>query len=198
MKRYLYLARHGETDWNAIGRWQGHTDIPLNDQGRVQARALAALLVGTKITTVISSDLSRAHETATIVASTLQVGQVRIDPALRERSYGVFEGLTRADCEARYPEPFRAWMSESRELPPGAESNDALALRVVAAMRRVADERVVIGQPALIVSHGGSLRAMLRAAGDASALSVPNAALFRIECEGSAFVRAQRIEAPGA
>ena len=194
VRRYLYIARHGETDWNSVGRWQGHTDIPLNDVGRSQARTLGPLLSESSVATIVSSDLSRAEETAAIVARALGIGPVRVDPALRERRYGVFEGLTREECQERHPERFREWMGGSHVLPPGAESNGALAARVVVAVRAVVDEFVAPGRAALIVTHGGSLRAILAETGTSDGLPIPNAALFRVECHGSALLPAVRID----
>jgi broad specificity phosphatase PhoE len=87
----LLLVRHGETDWNAEGRLQGHTDMPLNDLGRRQARALADELAGDGIEAVYSSDLARASETAEIVAERLGL-PVGLDPDLREKDWGTWEG----------------------------------------------------------------------------------------------------------
>src|SRR6266516_4611482 len=83
----LLLVRHGETDWNAAGRLQGHTDRPLNDFGRAQAKKLAEQLANDGITAIYASDLARARETAEIVAE-------RIDADLREKNWGTWEGLT--------------------------------------------------------------------------------------------------------
>src|SRR5215213_2410221 len=104
--RTLLLARHGETAWNSEGRWQGHTDIALSPRGREQAVALAGRLqrLGHAVARIRSSDLGRARETAEIVARTLGVTDLGVDPRLRERGFGVFEGLTREECGARYPD----------------------------------------------------------------------------------------------
>ena len=83
--RHLLLARHGETDWNVAGRWQGHTDVPLNATGRAQALALAERLRNEGIAAVATSDLSRARHTAEIVAGALGVPVALVDPALREQ-----------------------------------------------------------------------------------------------------------------
>ncbi|HEV3030468.1 MAG TPA: histidine phosphatase family protein, partial [Polyangia bacterium] len=93
MRRVVYLARHGETSWNREGRWQGHTDIALNDVGLGQARALGALLRGRDIERIHTSDLARARQTAETAAAMLGVTELVVDPGLRERSFGVFEGL---------------------------------------------------------------------------------------------------------
>src|SRR5262252_2076150 len=94
----LLLVRHGETDWNAEGRLQGHTDRPLSDFGRRQARALADELAGDSIVAVYASDLSRARETAEIVAAQLGL-EVALDPRLREKDWGTWEGLTPEERE---------------------------------------------------------------------------------------------------
>jgi len=90
MRRLLYVARHGETDWNVAGRWQGHTDVPLNDNGRAQARALAEGLRAHRLAGAVASDLRRAHETARIVAAELGIEVAYVDRELRERAFGVF------------------------------------------------------------------------------------------------------------
>jgi broad specificity phosphatase PhoE len=162
MLRLVYVARHGETDWNAANRWQGRTDIPLNDRGRAQARALAGRLRLIPFAAVVSSDLSRAYETARIVGSELKVALAYVDPELRERSFGVFEGLTRAECEAQYPGAWRAWL-EHRTAPRGGEASEALRARMVAAVARVCQDVARDDAPALVVTHGGSLRAVVAA-----------------------------------
>src|SRR5271165_4072006 len=100
MLRVLYLARHGETDWNRTGRWQGQTDIPLNEAGKEQARELGVRLCGAGIRTIGSSDLARARETAEIASKELGLALGYLDAAFRERAYGIFEGLTREQCIA--------------------------------------------------------------------------------------------------
>ncbi|HYG70238.1 MAG TPA: histidine phosphatase family protein, partial [Anaeromyxobacteraceae bacterium] len=90
----LFLVRHGETDWNVAGRWQGQTDIPLNEAGRAQARELARRMRGEGIATIAASDLLRARETAEIVAAELGLEVRILDHRLREQSFGAFEGLT--------------------------------------------------------------------------------------------------------
>src|SRR5580692_5417769 len=104
--RTIYLARHGETDWNAAGRWQGQSDVPLNARGRQQALGLGAALRALRdgrVTAIVSSDLSRAQETATIAGGVLGHADAYVDAGLRERTCGVLEGLTRADCELLHP-----------------------------------------------------------------------------------------------
>ena len=136
----LLLVRHGETDWNASGRLQGHTDRPLNDYGRRQARELADRLSDDGIAAIYASDLSRAKETAEIVGARLGLPVV-VDADLRERNWGSWEGLTPSERDA---------VAFEGETPQ--EHRD----RLMRAVRRIAArhpaERVVV------VTHGGSMR----------------------------------------
>jgi probable phosphoglycerate mutase len=188
------LTRHGETDWNAAGRWQGQTDVPLNANGLRQARAVGEALRDVGITSVVSSDLSRARETARIAAEAIGVPLGYADPGLRERSFGPFEGLTREECDRQYPEAWRAWIEDQRA-PEGAEGRAVLAARVCSAIGRAAEARGGAGRPILVVTHGGSLRA---AVGTATAVPPPpiaNGAIWRIEWQGR-IVRAEAVEKP--
>lgn len=137
----LLLVRHGETDWNAERRWQGHADVPLNDRGREQAYALAETLAGETIDAIYTSDLSRARETADILGARLGVTVV-VDPDLREIDVGPLEGLTADESRA-----VEGWPGE-----PIEEHSD----RVMRALGRIAaahpQGRV------LAVTHGGSMR----------------------------------------
>jgi broad specificity phosphatase PhoE len=176
---HVYLARHGETDWNAQQRWQGHTDVPLNDRGREQARAIAAALRAAGIARIAASDLARAHETARIVAGELGLAVTHVDRDLRERAFGVFEGLTREECEAQQPEAWRAWLEE-RRTPAGAETQEMLAARVTAAIARVARDAALAGSCALVVTHGGALRAAVAAATGTMPPFVANGGLWKL------------------
>jgi broad specificity phosphatase PhoE len=160
MRRLVYVARHGDTDWNAVNRWQGHTDIPLNDRGRAQARALAQRLRDVRLAGVVASDLSRAEETARIVAASLGIPLAYVDGGLRERSFGVFEGLTREECETQHGEAWRAWL-EDKTMPQGGEALEALTQRVVAAVGRSARAVATEDAAVLVVTHGGSLRSLV-------------------------------------
>jgi probable phosphoglycerate mutase len=183
MRRLVFVARHGETDWNAAGRWQGHTDVPLNDNGRAQAKALAGLLREARLAGVVASDLSRAHETARIVATELGVALAYVERDLRERSFGVFEGLTRAECEAQHAEAWRAWMTH-KKAPEGAEGIETLTGRMLAAVGRAAERVAKEGEPALVVTHGGALRSVVASVtGELPAL-VENGAVWVLVWEG--------------
>ena len=143
----ILLARHGETDWNREGRWQGWADPPLNETGRAQARALAEQLRGTPFDAVYSSDLQRAHETAELVAAPHGVPVVA-DEGLREIDVGSWSGLTRAEIAARFPDGER----------PDGETRDVHGARVLAAVERIA--RANPERRILVVTHGGTMRAL--------------------------------------
>jgi probable phosphoglycerate mutase len=153
----IHLARHGETDWNRELRWQGHSDPPLNERGRRQARALADALIGTRLTAVYASDLSRASETAEIVASRLDLS-VTVDPALREIDVGSWEGFTLAEIEARFPEAAARWEQRGEHGWEGGESHDQMAARVRVAVHSIAAAHD--GEEILVVTHGGPIRAL--------------------------------------
>ncbi|HUS29085.1 MAG TPA: histidine phosphatase family protein [Kofleriaceae bacterium] len=179
----LYLARHGETEWNAIGRLQGHTDVPLNERGRQQARELAAAVRTLGIGSVITSDLARARETGAIIAGELGLGEPRVVAELRERRIGVFEGLTRDECMVRYPEAWAAWHARTG-VPDGAEALAEATARMHAVLGTLAEEP---GDPALVVSHGGVMRLWLV---DVLGRAVPplhNGITFAIERDGAAW-----------
>jgi probable phosphoglycerate mutase len=175
--RPILLARHGETNWNALGKLQGHTDIALNDTGRDQARALAAGLGDAGITAVVTSDLSRARETGAIIAAALGLAAPEIDPELRERRFGVFEGLTRAECETQHPAAWRDWVAQTGA-PPGAEPLGDAAQRLARALARIAaaDSGAV-----LVVSHGGVMRLWLMNVLGTTVPLVANGATFLVE-----------------
>ena len=159
----LLLARHGETDWNRDGRWQGHTDTPLNERGRHQARELAARLAGERITAVYSSDLQRARETAETVAAAFGL-PVRADPRLRELSFGAWEGLTTPQIERRFPEEAARWRADDGSPAfAGGETYTQMGERVVAALAEIAAAHQ--GEQILVILHGGPIRGLLAHAG---------------------------------
>ncbi len=183
MRRLVFVARHGETDWNAAGRWQGHTDVPLNENGRAQAKALAVRLRGSRLAGVVASDLSRAHETARIVAAELGVTVAYVERELRERSFGVFEGLTRTECETDHAEAWQAWLAH-RKPPRGAEGIEVLTARMVAAVGRVAETVAGEDAPALVVTHGGALRSVVASVTGELPPLVENGAVWVLVWEG--------------
>jgi probable phosphoglycerate mutase len=180
----LILARHGETDWNRDGRFQGHADPPLNDRGREQARSLAEALAEQPVEAIYSSDLRRAHETAQIVAERKGMDVV-VDPELRERDVGEWSGLTFPEIEERFPDELRRFREEGASI---GESRDALAERVVAAIRRIADAHP--HGHVLVVTHGGALRSLRHAAGgEAGAPVVRNGQVVKMAIRSGTFAR---------
>ena len=174
----IYLARHGETDWNARGKLQGSTDIPLNEAGRAQAVALGERLRGQPITSVTTSDLARAVETGRIVALALGVTRVHVDADLRERSFGMFEGLTRDECASQHPEAWRAWV-ERTIAPQGGEPREAAVLRMTRGLGRVRARSE--SEVSLVISHGASMRLLLMECLGGAVPPIGNAAVYRIE-----------------
>ncbi len=156
----ILLARHGETDWNAVGRWQGHTDRALTERGRRQAVELAERLANANIDAVYSSDLLRAVETAEPVAKRLGL-PLQTLRELREVDVGTWAGLTRDEVAERFPDGFRRW-SEWQTGWEDGETYDEMGKRVVSAILKLADEHR--GGRILVVSHGGSIRALHAAA----------------------------------
>lgn len=170
----LLLARHGETDWNRELRIQGSSDVELNELGREQASALAQELEGVDLDAIYASDLRRARATAEAVAATLSV-EVRIDPRLRERSFGSWEGLRREDIAA---------------LPSGSrhdgETDDEVRERMLEAVQAIADAHP--GEQVLIVAHGGSLNALWHHALGEHVERWANCAVYKLAVRDGGFI----------
>ncbi len=168
----VLLLRHGQSEWNAVRRWQGTADSPLTALGREQAIETAWALAGldTSFTSVWSSDLSRARETAAIIADALAVDAPRIDPRLREAYAGQWEGMTPDEIEAGWP----GWLDAHRR-PESFEPFHTVVERVLAVLRMIADDIAGAGarRAALVVAHSGVIRALIRHLGDADE-RVPN------------------------
>jgi broad specificity phosphatase PhoE len=154
------MARHGETDWNAERRFQGHADRPLNRLGREQAVELGRSLRGLPLAAVYSSDLARAAETARIAAAELGL-EPEARPELREIDVGEWSGLTYAEITERFPEGVRRHEAGGDGWEHG-EPHAAMQERIVAAVRAIAGEHP--GEHVLLVIHGGTMRALLAAA----------------------------------
>ena len=158
----VIAIRHGETAWNAETRMQGQLDIPLNQAGRWQAGRVAAALAGETLDAIYSSDLARALQTAEPLAAAAGLA-VEVDAGLRERCFGVFQGLTFEEVEARWPQDSVRWRRREPDFAPeGAETLRAFAARCVAAASRIAAGHP--GQTIAIVTHGGVLDSLYRAA----------------------------------
>ena len=166
----LLLVRHGETDWNADGRLQGQTDRPLSDYGRRQARKLAGELEGEELEAIYSSDLARARETAEIVGERLGL-PVELDPELREKDWGTWEGLTAVERD---------------RVEFVGESTQAHQERILGALRRIA-ERHPRDCRVLVVTHGGSMRRVQTAAMGMALPVVENCGRWLCEVAGGTF-----------
>jgi broad specificity phosphatase PhoE len=152
----LLLARHGQSDWNVAHRWQGHADRPLTEKGREQARALAARLRHIELDAVYSSDLRRAVETAAEVTATRGLEPVELRE-LREVDVGSWSGLTRDEVKQRFTAGYARWLDGFPGWDDG-ESYEDMAARVLGAVIEIA--RIHEGGRALVVSHGGPIRAI--------------------------------------
>ena len=155
----LILARHGQTNWNAEHRYQGETDVPLNETGRQQAAALAHCLADTDLDAIYASDLQRAAETAQAVAE--PHGQrVRFEPRLREMSFGAWCGLTFEDIRERDADRLSAWLANPmRVAPPEGETLAQVTARVHSALNDTLHAHPE--GTALWVAHGGVLRVLI-------------------------------------
>jgi broad specificity phosphatase PhoE len=201
----LVLVRHGETEWNRKGRWQGHADIPLSDEGRAQARLLAERLrrEGALFDHIYASDLHRAFETASIVAETLNMP---VNPLiqLREMHVGAWSGMTSAEVRERHPDQWERY-ARGEDGPRGGhgETRAALTERVVGTIEELV--RTHPGQHLLVVTHGGPVHSLLshiqRQTGDVTTYRIDNTALTEIcfEPGGPRIIRVndtQHLEQP--
>ena len=170
----LLLARHGETDWNRELRIQGSSDIELNELGRRQAQSLAQELTDVELDAIYASDLRRARATAAAVAATHGL-EVTLDPRLRERSFGSWEGLTREDVNA---------------MPPGShhdgETDEEVRERMLAAVREIAAAHP--GEEVLIVSHGGALNTLWHHALGVRVERWDNCAVYKLAVRDDGYV----------
>lgn len=155
----LCLVRHGQTDWNLEGRYQGQSDVPLNETGLAQAHVLAQKLQGQSFAAVYTSDLGRARETAEIIAASLQL-PVTLEPRLREINQGEWEGQLVEIIKAHYAELWQHRADDpARVRPPGGETIEEVAARVHAAL----DDIVLLypNDSVLIASHGLALATVI-------------------------------------
>jgi probable phosphoglycerate mutase len=158
----VLAIRHGETAWNVDGRIQGQLDVPLNEMGRWQVHRLALAVADEDIAAVYSSDLRRALETAQAVARG-SGDPVVTDTGLRERGFGTFEGLSYAEINERWPEMGERWRRRDPTFgAPGGETLNEFYARSIAAASRLA--ALHPGQTVALVSHGGVMDCLYRAA----------------------------------
>jgi probable phosphoglycerate mutase len=151
----LCLVRHGETDWNADRRIQGQIDSPLNATGKAQAAAVAGALAGTCFAAIYSSDLARARATAETIAARHRM-PIQLCRELRERHYGVFQGLSYPEAEARYPDRYARF--HHRDIDEDFEDGESLrsfSTRVSTTLQSIAQKH--FGAQVFVATHGGVL-----------------------------------------
>ena len=186
----LVLIRHGETEWNREGRIQGHRDSALTPEGIAQAQACAIRLKDEEFDHVVASDLQRVRHTAALLLAGRELS-ILLDPALRERCYGIGEGLTYSELDAMHAE----FISSVRVTDPdfameGSESRRQFYTRVTTAVRRLVEEHV--GKRVLVVTHGGVLGMIYRwlngmHIASPHKVAIPNVAYNRVTVAGEAW-----------
>jgi probable phosphoglycerate mutase len=155
----ILLARHGETDWNREGRWQGHSNQPLNATGMAQAEALGRRLARERIDALYTSDLLRASQTAAAVSRETGLDAIPT-PGLREVDVGDLAGLDRAAAAERFPDWYTRWREDGAvDRYPGGETFTDLRARAVSAIERIAARHA--GGTAVAVCHNGIVRAVV-------------------------------------
>lgn len=154
MSRRVLLLRHGRTAWNAERRYQGQADPPLDDVGRAQAYEVAALVASLQPAVIVSSDASRAMQTAHPLGE-IAGRPIVVDPRLRERSLGHWEGLTRDEVAQRYPDEFADWLDGRDVSRRGGETREQVAVRARAAFDALPDVEL-----AVLVTHSATAMAL--------------------------------------
>ncbi|MCC7485009.1 MAG: histidine phosphatase family protein [Burkholderiales bacterium] len=186
----LIVIRHGETEWNRERRMQGTTDTRLSELGREQADALGRRLAGRDFAALYSSDLARARDTALAISG--HTGrEVVVDARLKERRFGIFEGLLAAEIRARYPEEHARFASPDPDYKvPGGESASAFTARCLGCLAEIAGRHA--GAEVVVVTHGLVLDSLYRAAhglphGEPRPLPLVNASVNIFERFGGAW-----------
>lgn len=176
----ILLIRHGETEWNAIKRLQGHLDIGLNAEGERQAAALGQALLDEPLDVIVASDLQRAMQTAQAIAQPRGM-TIKVDPGLRERCYGAFEGVMYSEIAERFPEAYAAWQARDIDarFPDGLRKAETLREfydRAIATINRLV--ALYPNQKIALVTHGGVLECAYRAAKGMGLLSARDFDIF--------------------
>jgi probable phosphoglycerate mutase len=193
----ILLVRHGESEWNALGRWQGQADPPLTELGLRQAKHAAASIGA--VDAVVASDLQRARVTAEVIASQLGIGPVEVDPDLRERDAGEWQGLTRTQIHTQWPgylpdDPVHGTASSKGRLtrrPPSYEDDGHLVDRALRSLHRMAD---VVGHgEVLAVTHGGLIHAVEHHLGVSEWVRIPNLGARWIGVDGGRLTLGDRL-----
>ncbi|MDD3888403.1 MAG: alpha-ribazole phosphatase [Syntrophomonadaceae bacterium] len=155
----MILVRHGQTEWNSLQKYQGHTDVQLNELGRQQAYRIGEYLKDHEtVEALYASDLSRTRETAEIIGHKVNL-PVITDTRLRELLFGIWEGLTFSEVYQQYREEFEYWYDNTSEFRvPEGESFNELLIRSMQALREIADRHT---GTVVVATHGGVVRALL-------------------------------------
>lgn len=182
MNTTLIVIRHGETFWNREHRIQGHLDSALTPEGIAQAQACAKRLEDEQIDAVVASDLGRVQHTAKILINGREI-PVNLDASLRERSFGIGEGMTYAEMDAKYPQMFsRTGLVDAEFTLPDGESRAIFHQRVKLCIEGIAAANA--GKRVLVVTHGGVLGVIYRWLNDlpvgAQRIAIPNAGYNRL------------------
>jgi len=153
------LVRHGQTDFNLHRRYQGQSDVPMNDTGRAQIAAAANSLGGVRAAALYCSDLGRSHEAASIIGRALGVEPI-VAPELRERAFGGIEGLTVEEAQAKFPDAWELWRDHRAAwIPPGGEALAEMWGRMLPFTERLWETHR--GQTFIFVGHGGPINAII-------------------------------------
>ena len=155
----LIIVRHGETEWNAEGRIQGHTDIGLSENGAQQARSLGQRLADRQIDVAYSSDLKRTSETARLALGHRNV-VLNETPRLREYHKGIFEGMTLTEIQTQFPDEYPKYLEKDLSYAPeGGETTRDVSTRMASIFQEIKAKH--LDETVLVVSHGGALRAAM-------------------------------------
>ena len=155
----LLIVRHGETEWNAEGRIQGHTDIGLSENGAQQARSLGQRLADRQIDVAYSSDLKRTSETARLALGHRNV-VLNETPRLREYHKGIFEGMTLTEIQTQFPDEYPKYLEKDLSYAPeGGETTRDVSTRMASIFQEIKAKH--LDETVLVVSHGGALRAAM-------------------------------------
>jgi broad specificity phosphatase PhoE len=193
--RRLLIVRHGESEWNREGRWQGWEDIALTPVGEAQSRARGAELhaAGHHFEAIHTSDLVRAARTAALLAEALGISGAHREPALRERFGGEWQGHTREEIDERWPGARDAWRRGDLRAPPGGETDAEVLDRVRAALARI-DATNPPG-PVLVVTHHGVVRQLSTEAGVPATELIPNLGGRWFDWDGSVLHASEQLPA---
>lgn len=192
--RRILIVRHGQSEWNRLGRWQGWEDIELTAKGEQQARVRAEMLAAVDhgLVASVASDLIRARRTAEILSEALGLAGPEIDHGFRERNGGKWQGHTRDEIEAKWPGELESWAHGHVTQPPGGESDAVVWARFTEALARQ-HERAPDGG-LLVVTHGGVLRLAAANGGVGPHHLVPNVGGWWFEYDGATLVGGEILD----